>query len=326
MQDFFYEGFYYSVPDATYPVSLRVTQGAPLGLTPDAIGHRVLADYTFDPASPVSVGFRDPYPAPEAQQFMLPAFDVSLLVGENELQEASEASTFILLDGIKYAAPRIRFQRRLGRGAYRVVPASYRGWSRFTPLLPPLPFPAVSADAYDGVLGQTYGSPEALYDALTNVPAGHPIDADFSTPVPGTLLSYTTSEIHEWHWGPAGVDSFNVNSTWFTYPDGDYVTSGGETRYRRFKTLGMTKSVLILGDVVPTRYLPTTGYTFSGGGIFGTEADALREWVSIDWYDPDFDPSIYTSFVGMPTIFVEKLDSPSTHFNDPPGTPGVDDF
>lgn len=45
----------------------------------------------------------------------------------------------------------------------------------------------------------------------------------------------------------------------------------------------------------------------------------------IAWDADDTDPTIYNGTYLPPVFFLEKLDSPSTHFNDPPGTPGVDD-
>lgn len=46
----------------------------------------------------------------------------------------------------------------------------------------------------------------------------------------------------------------------------------------------------------------------------------------IAWDADDNDPTIYDGTYLTPVFFLEKLDSPSTHFNDPPGTPGVDDL
>lgn len=47
---------------------------------------------------------------------------------------------------------------------------------------------------------------------------------------------------------------------------------------------------------------------------------------SIWWDADDIDQTKYTGTVLPPCFYLEKLDSPSTHYDDPPGTPGVDDF
>lgn len=63
------------------------------------------------------------------------------------------------------------------------------------------------------------------------------------------------------------------------------------------------------------------------GNVEPDYTKGYRPTLSGIWWDADdVDPTKYNGTVLPPCFYLEKLDSPSTHFNDPPGTPGVDDF
>lgn len=397
-----------------------------------------------------------PYPDVDAQQWALPAFSLvqnvaptfgsEFLSGSGLSPYRFDQATSIRVPSAPYGvgpvtetvSPRLTIQRGLGRGAYKLCPNSYRDWTVQQDGLPPIRFPLQGAnDPLDEMYGVTYGTERALWDALVANVDLSPMNLDWPARQDNMQYRQSVSETvpennYYWwatmphRWGPVPTYNFSPAEdltttfvTFVTFDDGMYITSTGEKRYSRYKTLMLTQKIAydrqedlsgvdegafylnqvhrgylsetsvgealgmgvswdafavatvitetidpdIVNDlsswIVTQPEYPDEYLTFGAGQaktfylrffnefhpelVTGLNAawdarQAELEAVVIDytkrwrtstpmyWDADDIDPTFYTGNVMPPVFFVQKLDSPSTHFNDPPGTPGVDDF
>lgn len=433
--------------DGDYPVGLSLSwlTWSSFGSSPypTTIGGSVAADYTPTFNWLLSTAPVPPYPDAAGPQWALPTYTVQqnlALTYGSEFSSGTGLHPYVFRQGInapydigdiagpvsqERTAPKLTVAKTMGRGAYRVVPTSYRDWTTLTDGKPPLRFPLQgSNDPMEEMYGVTYGSPEALWDALAAHADLSSMNLDWPARDNHSVVRYSDS--YSWfavmphRWGPAfkAVGS-PMEQVMVTSDDGEYVTSSGQLRYRRFKTLLMHQNlaydqtedlsgtpesaseyIRLTRYLAPTEYVAGAVYDFnatvlgadlylianghtaeeaafiawilgdadrlayyidkSTNGGTAAEGEALvREFLtefypgllseveaywdtlgpgasdvkqrrikinSLYWDADDIDPTIYNDSVMPPCFFVEKLDSPSTHFNDPPGTPGVDDF
>lgn len=213
-------------------------------------------------------------------------------------------------------APRVTLAIRPGKGAVRVV----KWVPGFTTVSALPPFPGVTAD-FSFMEGQTFASMDALVTFLLT-------QAAFT---PNTLVDTLGQNLRFVNGANASFSGL-IYKPWATYlgatantpqvgtsvisrdkfDDGAY-NNNGIQRYRRLKTLRLHPAIVVPGPVV--------GNSIAYG--WGNETySSLHVNNSFRWDAPG--GSVSGSY-RMPSLFVEKLDSPSTHFNDPLGTTGVDD-
>lgn len=212
--------------------------------------------------------------------------------------------------------PRVSLAIRPGKGAVRVVKWVTGFDSRA--VLPP--FPGVSAD-FSFLEGQTFASMDALVEYLLTQAAFTP---DTLVDTLGQNLRFTV--------GANSNQPGLVYKPWATYLgatantpqvagsvvshdafDSGVYNFNGLTRYRRLKTIRLHPAIVAPG--------PVEGNSISYG--WGNETySSIHVQNTFRWDAPG---GTVTGYFRMPALYVEKLDSPSTHFNDPPGTFGTDD-
>lgn len=228
-------------------------------------------------------------------------------------------STTISFSDTLGLGPRVSLAIRPGLGPVRVV-KWIEGFTTASTGIPP--FPGVSAD-FSFLEGQTFASMDALVEFLLSQAAfvpNSPVDTlgqnlrftlgSFSN-TPGlvykpwvTLLGATANT-------PKVAGSLVSRDIFAT---GSYPTGvGSAVRFRRLKTIRLHPGIVIPGPVVGNSIPYGDGNeTYSASAVSNT----------FRWSPPGGN---VTATFQLPCLYVEKLDSPSTHFNDPPGSYGVDD-
>lgn len=284
---------------------------------------KVNEDFTVNTAG-LGVVRVHPDPDPEAQQWALPTFSVQqhmAVTYPNEFMNGSglpnytfhQVTAVLLNDGVAghgsvlTASPKLTIQRQMGRGAYRVVPSSYRDWAVAEPDVPPVRYPLQGAnDPLVEMYGVTYGSSKELWEALVANADLSPMNLDW--PARYATMQYRSGAESEWwatiphRWGPAATyhsdaESGELGLQFHTFSDGLYITKEGERRYSRYKTLLMTQYIGYQREV-----------DYSGEAVSESLADRLVRAYVPTAYTGSIVPGSTWDATAVATVLVEYLD------------------
>lgn len=230
--------------------------------------------------------------------------------------------------------PSMFFQVRPGLGAYKVL-AWNKEWKRVArssgaPDLPPPPIPAENTTPTSWI-GTTYPSPDALVEDLnglftfaadTNVSTDPTADMRSLFNVPERPLKFKKFSCLL---GAGDTRGF-IDGTYDSFADGQYMTGWSDdvdffgnplptVRYSRYKTLRFVVSVVSEQVDPGGTPLPQLPQQLTSSLSTGPWRSMAFDWI------PDFTTAPTTRVNGsytLPQLWALKVDSPSTHFDDPP--------